>query len=78
MISAMLSLPKSTSAFLSLNGTDFAKLLRLALVGGLGVALTTIAEGLPSIDFGSYKPLADLAGILILETVRRFLTDNSK
>ena len=67
------ALPASTSTGGTINWLDVKKLLRLALVGAVGMFLVNVAGGLSGIEFGAMKPVADLLGVLFAELGRRML-----
>ena len=68
------SLPASDSNFGTVNKTDLQKVLRMAIVGAVGIFLAELAKGLTGLNFGTLDPAVDLVGMLLTETARRLAT----
>ena len=69
------SLPASNAPSGAINEMDLLKIVRLAFVGGVGYALTMIAELLAGSDFGMYQPIVQVGLMALTETGRRLLAD---
>jgi len=61
-----------------LDIADFVTVGKTALLVGGAAALTYIAQNLGAIDLGTYGPLIVPVVTLVLDTVVKWLRDNSK
>lgn len=59
----------------SLNKADAKRIGLGALVAIGGAAVVYLGELIPNVDFGQYTPIAVALGGILVNTLRKFLTD---
>ena len=62
---------------LKLNKEDLIKILKGAIIAGLGVALTYLSASITDSDFGNYTALVTAAWSVVVNAVNRWISDNS-
>lgn len=65
----------SNSPKYSLNSTDLGKIGKGAVVVMLGAILTYLSSIIPNIDFGVWTPVVVAGWTVVVDILRRYLTD---
>ena len=71
----MEKLPVTGSKKFSLNLVDLKKIGIGLLIAVIGAGLTYLTEMIPNVDFGSFSPLVVSAWSVVVNVVRKFLTN---
>lgn len=78
IIRKIINLGASTSPSNTINSVDVKKILRDAVIVGVGASLTFLLDSVHVIDFGVYTPLLVPILTTALNTAVKWIKDNSK